>query len=346
MYRGATVAVVVPAYNEEGFVGEVIDTIPEFVDRVYAIDDASTDGTWAEIRRHSREANDDRSPEADLPETEHEGTVVPPDRFVVPVRHAENGGRGRCVKDGYRLAREMGFDVTAVMDGDGQMDPGELNRILDPVVTGEADYAKGTRLKDRSHLSGMSRWRLFGNLILSFLTNLSSGYWGMADSQNGYTAVSLEALETLPVENLYDGYGFLNDILTTLNVHGFRIAEVPHPAVYADEESGIRYASFVPSLSALLLVNFLRRLRSQYVTDGLHATVVCYLFGTVAVCVGLVGAIGATLTTGVALAGVVPAPVLLVAGPVVLLLAVLLDIQHNSDLAYRSDTRPDPGSQQ
>lgn len=346
MYKGSSVAVVVPAYNEEGFVGDVIGTLPAFVDRVYAIDDASTDGTWAEIRRYCRCANETRSPEADLPAMDYDGTAVPPDQFAVPVRHDGNAGRGSCVKEGYRMARETGFDVTAVMDGDGQMDPGELDRILDPVVTGEADYAKGTRLKDRSHLSGMSRWRLFGNLLLSFLTNLSSGYWGMADSQNGYTAVSLEVLETIPVNGLYDGYGFLNDILTTLNIHGFRIAEVPHPAVYADEESGIRYVSFVPLLSTLLLVNFLRRLRAQYVADGPYAAVVCYLLGVVTLGVGVADALAGALVGGTALAAAFPVTLLLVASPVLLLSAVVLDIQQNGDLAYRSERRPDTGSQQ
>jgi hypothetical protein len=191
----------------------------------------------------------------------------------------------------------------------------------------------------------MSRFRLFGNVLLSFLTNLSSGYWGMADSQNGYTAVSLRALETIPVEELYDGYGFLNDILTALNVHDFRIAEVPHPAVYADEESGIRYASFVPTLSLLLLSNFLGRLHTQYVADGLHATAVCYSLGALAAGLGVLDATATVLIGGLAVLGSLPAAVLLVAGLVGLLLGVALDIQHNSDLAYRSDSRA-PGGQQ
>ena len=257
MYRDSSVAVIVPAYNEEGFVGEVIDSIPTFVDRVYVIDDASTDGTWDEIKRHAEQANECRTPEVDLPVVECASQEIQSDRFVVPVRHDQNGGRGSCIKNGYQMARKAAFDVTVVMDGDGQMDPGQLSRILDPVVTGEAAYAKGTRLQNWSHTSGMSWWRLFGNLLLSFLTNLSSGYWGMADPQNGYTAASLEVLETISIKELYDGYGFLNDILTELNIHNFRIAEVSHPAIYADEESGIRYTAFVPMLSVLLLMKAL-----------------------------------------------------------------------------------------
>jgi glycosyltransferase involved in cell wall biosynthesis len=334
MYRDHTVAVVVPAYNEEGLVGTVIDTMPPFVDRVYAIDDASTDGTWAEIRRHSERANARRSPDSDA-------DIGDDGRFAVPVRHQTNAGRGRCVKDGYQMAYEAGFDVVVVMDGDGQMDPGILDSILDPVVSGKADYAKGTRLQHRAHAAGMSRWRLFGNLLLSFLTNLSSGYWGMADSQNGYTVISRGALGTIPVEELYDGYGFLNDILAALNMHGFRIAEVPHPAVYDEEESGIEYTSFVPRLSGLLLANFLRRMNRQYVSDGVHATVVCYAAGIVAFGVGVLNGVSGFLTGGVALVASLPTLVVLVAAPLLLLLGVALDIQQNRGLAYRSDAHTD-----
>jgi glycosyltransferase involved in cell wall biosynthesis len=340
MYRDHTVAVVVPAYNEEGLVGTVIDTMPPFVDRVYAIDDASADGTWAEIRRHSERANARRSPpEKVVADGGGPDNGDPDDRFVVPLRHEDNAGRGRCVKDGYRMAYDAGFDVVAVMDGDGQMDPAVLDTILDPVVSEEAAYAKGTRLQDRAHVAGMSRWRLFGNLLLSFLTNLSSGYWGMADSQNGYTAISRKALETIPIEDLYDGYGFLNDILTTLNIHGFRIAEVPHPAVYDEEESGIEYTSFVPRVSGLLLSNFLHRMHRQYVSGGVHATVVCYVAGIVAFVVGVLNGVSGLLTGGVALVAALPTAVILVAAPLLLLLGVALDVQQNRGLAYRSDTR-------
>lgn len=323
MYRGHSVAVVVPAHNEEGLVGRVIDTMPSIVDRVYVIDDGSTDETWNEIRRHARRVNERRTTDVDA------DGPTPSDQFVVPMRHAENGGRGSCVKDGYEMALGAGFDVTAVMDGDGQMDPAELSRILDPVVSGAADYAKGTRLQRRDHVSGMSYWRLSGNVALSVLTNFASGYWGMADSQNGYTAISREALETIPLDEVCDGYGFLNDILTMLNIHDFRIAEVPHPAVYGDEESGIRYVSFIPMMLRLLLSNFLRRLRAQYVADGFHATVFCYLFGTL-----VMGAGVATILLGSQL--LVPS-VLLVGGIVLFLSGVVLDVQQNGDLTYRVD---------
>jgi len=323
MYENTTVGVVVPAHNEAAHIGEVIGSIPSFVDRCYVVDDCSTDGTWAEIMAQvepnaprpvvtadggvDRDPPDGRGgggatpaangPAADMggartagaarsstgegsdadevgiarsstgdgvglsaspgPDGEYEDTVV-------PVRHRVNRGRGGAVKTGYHLALVEGMDVVAVMDGDGQMDPDVLDRIIDPVVAGDADYAKGNRLVDADHWAAMSRWRLFGNAVLTLLTKVASGYWRMRDPQNGYTAVSAETLADIGVDHLYEDYGFLNDVLVRLGTHGKRIVDVPMTAVYEDEESGIQYRSFVPKLSALLLWGFLWRLWATY----------------------------------------------------------------------------------
>lgn len=334
MYKQHTVGVVVPAYNEEGLVGDVLETMPAIVDRVYVFDDCSSDGTWAEIQRARARLNASRSSHTDDGREE----------FVIAERHEENQGRGRCVKEGYRRALADGLDVVAVVDGDGQMDPDELHRILDPVVDGRADYAKGTRLKNRGDTNGMSRWRLFGNVVLSFLTNLSSGYWGLVDSQNGYTAISRQVLCELPIEKLYDRYGFLNDILTELNVHGFTIAEVPHPAVYGDEESNIRYTTFVPFVSLLLLWNFLYRIQKRYLVRNFHPVVLCYTVGITGLMLGAVGGIIGLLTQTPAVSPVT-VPAAGGFGILLFLLAIVLDIQQNSRLTYQSEPHPEPNRQ-
>lgn len=336
MYKQKRVAVVVPAYNEAGLVGDVIETIPQFVDYVYAIDDCSTDGTWDEIRHNTTHVLSERAFDSGAL-----SEVNDHDRIVVGMRHEVNRGRGSCIKRGYRRALVDDVDVVAVMDGDGQMDPDELDRIIDPVVKGHVDYAKGTRLQDSDHVSNMSNWRLFGNLVLSLLTNLSSGYWGLMDSQNGYTAISREALEAIPIDSLYDRYGFLNDLLMTLNVNGFRLAEVPHPAVYDQEESSIVYATFIPAVSFLLLRNFLYRLQQRYVVEKFHATVLCYGVGSLGLVTGVVTSVATLVATGASLLGLGGLSLLFVGGVVFFLLGVALDIQQNSDLSYRLDPRPD-----
>lgn len=270
MYRGASIGVVVPAFNEGPFIGTVLDTMPEFVDRVYAVDDCSTDETWTEIEsRVAPEKVANPIPDGGSSNRTH----------VVPIRHRTNRGRGAAVKSGYRRALQDDIDIVVVMDGDAQMDPDQLDRLLDPVASGRADYAKGNRLARPRDWRGMSNWRLFGNALLTLLTNLASGYWGLRDSQNGYTAISAAMLEQLDIGALYDEYGFLNDLLITLNIHRARICDVEMPAVYGDERSGIRYSTFVPSLSLLLLGGFLRRLKHEHLVKPFHPMVVLYGIG-------------------------------------------------------------------
>ncbi|KAB1191290.1 glycosyltransferase [Haloferax sp. MBLA0078] len=282
--------VVVPAYNEERFVGTVIDTIPEFVDRTYVIDDHSTDGTWREITVHAARVNDsvDHRSEAREPtQLTADGGELTAGR-VVAIRHPTNRGRGASVKAGYQRALEDGMDIIVVMDGDGQMDPDILTTIIDPVVDGTADYAVGDRLAGPSYWHGMPPWRLFGNTLLSGLTRIASGYWHIRDPQNGYTAISASALAELDLDRLYDKYGFLNDVLVHLNVAEKRVATVPMYARYGDEESGIRYSSFVPGLSFLLLKDFVWRLRVKYLDKREYAPVLAYVIGVLSVLAGVV----------------------------------------------------------
>ncbi|WP_416841501.1 glycosyltransferase family 2 protein [Haloferax sp. DFSO52] len=296
MYLGNAIGVVVPAYNEAGFVGTVIDTIPAFVDRTYVVDDHSTDGTWREISVHASRANnpsvqrtnDQRATDQDREPSQltADGGEITGER-VIAIRHPTNRGRGAAVKTGYKRALEDDMDVIVVMDGDGQMDPAILTSIIDPVVDGTADYAVGDRLGGPSYWRGMPPWRLFGNTLLSGLTRIASGYWHIRDPQNGYTAISASTLHELEFDRLYDQYGFLNDLLVNLNVAEKRVATVPMNARYGDEESGIRYSSFVPGLSFLLLKDFLWRLRVKYLYRGNVAPVLMYVLGVVSLLVGV-----------------------------------------------------------
>ncbi len=338
MYKGMTVGVVVPAHNEEAFVGRVIETVPEYVDRVYAVDDCSDDETWAEIRRYAEQANRKRLENATLADG---GTSF--ESVVEPIRHETNNGRGGAVKTGYRRALEDELDVIAVMDADGQMNPDMLSRIVAPVAEGWADYAKGTRLLHRDRKE-MSSWRFFGNSLLTYLTKISSGYWKMSDPQNGFTAISGDALSRIDISSLYDDYGFLNDVLTTLNIHGFRVADIAHPAVYGDEKSGIRYSTFIPRLSLLLARNFVRRLTMRFVVRDFHPLVLLYLFGIVGSVAGGIGVLFTLLSLfepGALFVQSALSIVLLLIGGISVAIAMAYDLKANEELGVKLHTNPD-----
>ncbi|SIS03017.1 glycosyltransferase family 2 protein [Natronorubrum thiooxidans] len=336
MYRGHTVAVVVPAYNEEGFVGEVLETVPDYVDRIYAIDDDSSDGTWAEIRCAAAVLNEIEGGSDRLPTVTTTNRGPGTTNRVVPIQHETNRGVGGAIKTGYVKACDDVIDITAVMGGDGQMDPDLLSRFLDPIVEREVDYTKGNRLLYPEYRRDMSAWRLFGNSILSYLTKMASGYWKMMDPQNGYTAISLDALQTIDLDGMYEDYGYCNDLLVKLNVEEMRVADVPMPAVYGDEESGIQYSTYIPKVSGMLFRNFCWRLRTRYLASGFNPLVLGYIFG---VFVSLAGAVSGAraLLSGLqredtAFDRIATSGRLLLSGTVFLSLAVLFDMRKNEEL--------------
>lgn len=336
MYKDHRIGVVIPAYNEEGFIGDVIDDLPEFVDRAWVVDDASTDATWAEIQ--------ERVPDTVLTEPEAAiadgGTAL--ERRLVPIRHETNAGRGAAVKTGYRRALDAEMDAIAVIDGDGQMDPTILDRFLEPVVSDRADYAKGNRLLSREHRAGMSRWRLFGNTVLTCLTKVASGYWRMMDPQNGYTVISARKLRSLDLDSLYDDYGFLNDMLVHLNVADSRIVDVGMRARYGAEESDIRYSSFIPRLSTLLLRDFAWRLRIKYLLFDFHPLVGLYFLGILAGLGGL-GYLGWSVASTLTPARALLALLTFVFSGTLLTLAMIFDRAHNLNLEDRIDTPLEEG---
>ncbi|MBZ6495746.1 glycosyltransferase family 2 protein [Natrinema longum] len=347
MYKGKRIAVVVTAYDEAAFVGRVIETVPDFVDRIYAIDDSSPDESWDVILRVAERINAAQASDA----TERALPVADggDDRRVVPIRHEENRGYGAAVKTGYRRAAEDGMDVVAVMNGDGQMDPEILDRIIDPVVAGEVAYAKGNRLSDPADRDAMSTFRFVGNAMLTALSKFASGYWSIGDPQNGYTAISRDAIEELDLESVTDQYGFLNHLLTHLNVAGCRVADVPMEAVYGDEESSIRYVPFVRFVSLLLLRSFCWRLKTQYAVRSFDPAIVYYGAGTVGLAGGLAGlaraALRATTGTDGSTAGV-SSFVATLLGVVSLGTAIRLDAEANEELSvpcadYDGDREPD-----
>jgi len=312
MLAGKTVAVVVPAYDEEALVATTIRGVPEFVDRIIVVDDASQDGTAAVARAVA-------------------------DSRVEVVSHERNSGVGAAIVTGYRRAVSEGIDVACVMAADNQMDPNDLERIALPVARGELDYAKANRLISGEAWRVIPRSRYLGNAVLSFLTKIASGYWHVADSQSGYTAASREILEQLYLDRVYPGYGFPNDMLVHLNVWNARVRDVPSRPVYGGgERSGIKIRRVVPRISWLLVKGFFWRMREKYVIRDFHPLVFFYAFGFLMTVLGLGLGIAEVVLrimgNAVSVGTVVLVALLLIFGSQFTLFAMWFDMESNKDL--------------
>lgn len=240
------IAVIIPAFREERLIGRTLRGVPGFVDAIFVVDDASDDHTAEAARKHG-------------------------DHRVTVLTHLKNRGVGAAIVTGYRTAIAAGHDVCAVMAGDDQMHPADLQAVVAPVARGEADYVKGNRFIHPDAYR-MPLLRRLGGELLSAATRLSTGL-DVSDCQCGFTAISRGAALQLPLDQLWPRFGYPNDLLGMLASRGLRVREVPVRPVYADEESGIRARHVLTILGLVARRHWLERgtaaaLRSRSAAHG------------------------------------------------------------------------------
>jgi dolichol-phosphate mannosyltransferase len=239
MYEGRRVAAVVPALNEGAHIRAVLQRMPASVDLIVVVDDGSTDDTAAAA----------------------EGVADP---RVQIIRHAAPQGVGRATVSGAQRALELGADLVVKVDGDGQMDPTQIETLLKPLVHDGYDYAKGNRFLHPLALRQMPRHRLVGNFLMTFLTKLASGYWHIFDPQNGYLAAKAATLQALNLSALAPGFFFENDMLIQLNILNCRVKDVPMPAYYGSENSSLRVERILVTFPFYLARGFCKRIWEKY----------------------------------------------------------------------------------
>lgn len=303
MINDKTIAVVVPAYNEETQIQMVLETMPDFVDRIIIVNDCSKDATKDIVKdyidnkpKHSfflRKISDkiiktkynkadqisvkidngesDRfTPTEQYPKNDSKSSII-------LINHKVNSGVGAAIATGYKWARDHNIDCTAVMAGDGQMDPSELRKICLPIINNEVDYVKGNRLIHRSALFVIPKVRFFGNSVLSILTKMASGYWHVSDTQTGYTAISKGALNAIRLHKIYKSYGMPNDMLVKLNVAFCTVKEVEIKPIYnVGEKSKMKVFKVIPTISWLLIKSFFKRLWRKYLFRDFHPLFLLY----------------------------------------------------------------------
>lgn len=308
MLNNKTVAVVVPAFNEETQILQVLESMPAFVDRIVVVDDLSTDKTAKIVLDFMTKANDKKegasiTRKTITPTKYNRADVVlsdigrkeieyltpseilnsdPAHDRIILIKHKKNGGVGAAIASGYKWCADHQIDCTAVMAGDGQMDPDELESICNPVVYEDIDYVKGNRLFHRSAWLVIPKARYLGNSILSILTKIASGYWHISDTQAGYTAISLRALNSIRIYDIYKSYGMPNDLLVKLNIAFCTIKEVGIKPVYEiGENSKMKLYKVIPRISWLLFKSFFVRLWVKYLVRDFHPLFLLYHFSFV-----------------------------------------------------------------
>lgn len=307
MYKDHRITTVIPAYNEARHIAQVIQTMPDFVDRIIVVDDCSKDDTFA-------------------------SAAATGDPRLVSLKTPQNQGVGGAMALGYSHALELGAEIIVKMDADAQMDPAYLSHLLDALIDGDYDYSKGNRFLAGESLASMPKHRIFGNVMLTFLTKLASGYWHIFDPQNGYTAIKSDALRILDLSRIHKRFFFENDMLVHLNYFGRRVKDVAIPARYGEEQSHLNIVGISFTFPMLLIRRFLRRIYQKYVLRDFSPIALFLFLGAVlfgwgagfGVYLWIRGAItGIATPTGTIMLSLLP----LILGFQLLLQAIVLDIQ-------------------
>ena len=258
------VAVVIPCYKVTRHILGVIAGIGPAVSHILVVDDHCPDGSGHLVETGCR------------------------DPRVVVIYRAKNGGVSAATMTGYRHAYRMGVEVAIKMDGDGQMDPADIPRLIAPILEGRADYVKGNRFFDFDHVRAMPTLRLLGNAGLSFLTKISSGYWGTFDPVNGFTALAMPLVPWLPANKIAPRYFFESDLLFRLYLMRAVVLDMPQMAHYGDEVSGVRLGSAFIEFLKKNLRNTAKRIVYCYFLREVNVA-------TLALLLGLTGLIGGGL---------------------------------------------------
>lgn len=313
MYKELKVSLVIPAYNEEKLINPTLENVPDTIDKIYVVDDCSTDSMVAVVREQMKK-----------------------DRRITLIKHKKNKGVGAAIITGYKQSAKEGYDVAVVIGGDNQMDLADLPNFLEPLYRKEADYAKGNRfmLKGNAY-KDMPKHRFFGNSILSFMGKMASGYWKVFDTQDGYTAITKEAIEQVDWDEAWTGYGYVPDFLVLFNVTGLRVKDVPRKAIYTkgERQSQINIFKYMFKVGPRLVRRFFWRLKMKYFYHDFHPLIFFYYLGFILLPLGLLLGLWITIkafTSPVSGNQAILAALLIIAGMQSLLFAMLFDMQQNS----------------
>jgi dolichol-phosphate mannosyltransferase len=306
MINGKKIIVVVPAYNVQNQIGSTVSGILGYVDHIVVVDDYGKDKT-SEIVKQVQ------------------------DKRIMLIRNGKNRGVGGATVEGFKKGLELGGDIFVKFDGDGQMDAGRMEDLISPLFDGY-DYAKANRFMHPDKLKKMPTVRLIGNFLLTFLTKITSGYWNIFDPQNGYLAVTKQALEAIALDKLHARYFFENDMLINLNINRARVCDVNIPARYGDEKSSLKISKILFSFPGLLVRRFLKRVYKKYILYDFSVIGFFYIVGLALMTFGtLFGAYhwirsaysGVVATTGTVMIAVLP----IILGFQLFLQAIVLEIQ-------------------
>lgn len=315
MYKGKKIALVIPAYNEQKLIKPTLEHVPKTIDKVYVVDDHSTDNMPSVVRN-----------------------IMKKDKRIELIQHKKNRGVGQAIITGYIKSSKDNYDVAVVVGGDYQMDLKDLPNFLESIHKDECDYVKGNRfLLGGNAFRDMPFKRFFGNSMLSLITKFASGYWRIFDSQDGYTAITKKAIDSINWDLAWKGYGYVGDWLVLFNVYNLRVKDVPRRAIYlrGERQSQIAIGRYVLRVFPRMIGRFFWRLKTKYFYQSFHPLVLFYMMSFILLPLGLatgIWAITMSIISTISVSWVILCALLLITGVLFFMFAMFFDMQDNDHL--------------
>jgi len=308
MYDKVKICVIIPAYNAAETIGPVISTLPSWVDSIVVVNDCSKDSTLDTLEALS-------------------------DRRLITLNHEKNRGVGGAMKSGYAEGLKGDADIFVKVDSDGQMDPLQIYRLLEPIIAKQANYTKGNRFLHTKQLKAMPGLRRIGNFVMSFLSKIATGFWNIFDPTNGFTAISRQALELIDLNKLDDSYYFETSLLEALYLVRAPVKDVSMHAIYNGEKSYLSESKVLFQFPIKMMVTYFNRINLTYFLQDFSAVSIFLVFGSISLLFGVIwGAVQwriASLANTPASTGTIMVAVLpIFLGMQLLLEALVLDIQN------------------
>ena len=308
MFKETNICVVIPAYNATQSITTVISTLPEWVDQIVVVNDCSKDDTLLTLQR----INDPR---------------------LTVVNHEKNRGVGGAMKSGYAKGLDGVADIFVKVDSDGQMDPNQIHRLLDPIIAKKANYTKGNRFLHTKQLKAMPALRRIGNFAMSFLSKVATGFWNIFDPTNGFTAISRQALELIDLDRLDEKYYFETSLLEALYLVRAPIKDISMHAIYKGEKSYLSESKVLFQFPIKMIATFFNRIHLTYFMQDFNAVSIFLVVGSVSLLFGFIWGVvqwrisslaNTPASTGTVMLAVLP----IFLGIQLLLEAIVLDIQN------------------
>lgn len=255
MYRKLETAVVIPCYNEEKMITQTIKKIPEYIDHIIAVNDASTDNTIGVLKKLKKQYSK-----------------------LIIVDNKVNQGVGGALIAGYDYAvKNTKATAIGIVAGDDQFDSSYLKAMLDDFIDQSADYVKASRFFHREAFKTMPKYRQFGNIFISLLTKFSTGYYSITDITNGCGWLRREIIEKIDFSIVEKRYDYETSMLTALSIVNAKVIDHAVPAHYGDEKSTIKLIPTAWRNLKAVWKGFWRRIYYKYVLYGFHP-VALFLF--------------------------------------------------------------------